>query len=138
MPKIRFILFALLLFLSATVFSAASQSNNICSENCHHIDVSISQISTLESDLEIEAYELRQLLINKDGFIEDLVEKQINEDNDIKPRYEEHHTCGYGGTSCRICYVESYTGWCGCVLQDYICCCGRHMGGKLIYCSQHP
>ncbi|GAB6085876.1 hypothetical protein [Alkaliphilus crotonatoxidans] len=56
----------------------------------------------------------------------------------IEPMIIEHHTCGYGGDSCRMCYTESKTGWCGCTMYWYKCCCGTTIATREYYCSQHP
>lgn len=60
------------------------------------------------------------------------------EEYDFKPMHIEHHTCGYGGTSCRTCYTQSKIGWCGCRMVWYKCCCGATVATWEYYCSQHP
>ena len=85
-----------------------------------HIDLNLFNIKNIPNSNQLEAQKFKE-----------------NSGN-VSPEYIEHHTCGYGGTTCRVCVIDSHTGWCGCVLKVYKCCCGTILGGKEVYCSQHP
>jgi len=87
-------------------------------------------LDQLASDLTEQLKELKEH--------DDYSIQQFNEGDIAYPAEIPHHTCGYGGSSCRTCYRTTQVNWCGCVLQAYRCCCGAYMGGNITYCSDHP
>ncbi len=58
--------------------------------------------------------------------------------SDLNPKHVQHHTCGYGGTSCRACDISFSPEPCGCQLFTYSCCCGKIFSRGVIYCDEHP
>ncbi|GAB6085874.1 hypothetical protein [Alkaliphilus crotonatoxidans] len=69
----------------------------------------------------------------------DIYEDRIPiEEYDFRPMYDEHHTCGYGGTSCRPCeYYYTYKNYCGCASIHYKCCCGNTIVTDFLPCNSH-
>lgn len=64
-------------------------------------------------------------------------ERKENKNDDYHTTEIQHHTCGDGGSSCKICYSKIHDGWCGCQMILYKCCCGKALGAKEIFCPQH-
>ena len=103
------------------------------------------EMDRLASDLEENLREIGEMDRLASDLEENLREfqehssiEQWSKNSEVSPTSIMHHTCGYGGTSCRTCYSKASTLGCGCVLQAYKCCCGAIMGGKKYYCPDHP
>jgi len=146
--KIKLILLITILSLSSIIISFASDNipkyevNSFEIEKIHNEHIKYERIVEEADELhnKIERHiDLNLFDIKNTPNINQLDPHNFMEINDnVFPEYLEHHTCGYGGTTCRVCVIDSHTGWCGCVLKVYKCCCGTILGGKEIYCSQHP